>query len=63
MAHDQEHWTRTPGTRAGSTKAISQHKAIADGYECEQGKSPVSLNQRENRRTGCVEVPRMTPRR
>ena len=53
-------WDRIDGPRKGSERAISQHKAISDGYEVAEVKSPVNLNQKHGRAKHCVEVPRFT---
>jgi len=53
-------WDRISGPRAGSERAISQRKAVSDGYEVAEVKSPVNLNQKHGRAKHCVDVPRLT---
>lgn len=57
---DQTHWTHAPGTKRGSERAISQRKAVSDGYEVADMKSLVKLNQEHRAARHCVEVPGMT---
>ena len=48
------------GTEKGSTKAITQHKAISDGYAADDFPARVSLSQKKFTKTGDEEVPGFT---
>ena len=49
----------TKGPKPGSTRAITQRKAIAEGYEAAPTKRMTKTNQRESE-TGSVSVPGLT---
>ena len=51
-----------PGPKPGSTHAISQHKAVSNGYEVADSPSVVKIHQ-EKTRTGHVKVPGLTDRK
>jgi hypothetical protein len=52
-------WASSPGPKPGSTRAISQHKAISEGYEAAPSERTTNLNQRGGK-TGCVHAPGYT---
>jgi hypothetical protein len=54
--------TRLPAPRPGSTKAITQRKAIADGYEAAPAKRTV-MAQMKDTQTGKVYVPGFSGKR
>jgi hypothetical protein len=51
----------TPGCKPGSLRAISQHKAIAEGYEAAPTKRMTKTNQPETK-TGGTSAPGLTHR-
>jgi hypothetical protein len=51
----------TPGPTPGSTKAITQRKAISEGYEAAPTKRMTNTNQSETS-TGGTDAPGMTHR-
>jgi hypothetical protein len=51
----------TPGPKPGSPRAISQHKAIAEGYEAAPSERMTHTNQPRTK-TGATEAPGMTNR-
>lgn len=52
-------WADSKGPKPGSTKAISQHKAISEGYEAAPSERRVKTMQREEK-TGETLAPGLT---
>ena len=49
----------TPGPKPGPNRAVSQHKAMASGYELPVPKREVDIYQKEHK-TGCTYAPGLT---
>lgn len=52
-----------PGPTPGSTRAISQRKAVSDGYEVAAEPSKVNVPGWSPARTGTTKVPGLTDRK
>ncbi len=51
------------GTTPGGKNTISQHQALAQGYQMEAPERVVKLNQKTSTKTGCNNVPGLTKKR